>query len=63
MNVNVHGRKYNFLLLVERERELYLKEYKVDEIEKETWTIEPEEVITRLNHRHTLHHLTSLLNP
>lgn len=39
-----------------------LKEDKVDEVKNEARAVEPEEVITGLHHRHSLHHFPSLLN-
>lgn len=38
-----------------------LKENKVDEIKNKARAIEPEKVIARLHHRHSLHHFPSLL--
>lgn len=44
------------------ETNIYLKEYKIDEVENEPRAIEPEKVVSRLNHGHALHHLAPLLN-
>lgn len=40
-----------------------LEEDEVDEVKNESWTIEPEEVVSRLNHWYTFHDFTSFLNP
>lgn len=40
----------------------YLKENEVYEVKKETRAVEPEEVVTGLNHGYPLHNLSSLLD-
>lgn len=40
-----------------------LKQNKVDEVEDEVRTVEPEKVIPRMNKRHALNDFTPLVNP